>query len=182
MSEKTVAGQSIRNWNGKPYHSLDYMLKQTFGEKVYRLSLNGGMTCPNRDGTLDSRGCIFCSAGGSGDFATAPSLSVTEQITQAKERIRRKSNCRKELKRRTGRSLDILEVRRHELTAACSPKWAPCRIRYYPGVGRIYVTGPAGQHIGWVDTLADALYELANADTSKVLPGNGLLNGKEPMQ
>jgi hypothetical protein len=49
-------------------------------------------------------------------------------------------------------------------------------------VGRIYVTGPAGQHIGWVDTLADALYELANADTSKVLPGNGLLNGKEPMQ
>ena len=56
----------------------------------------------------------------------------------------RKSNCRKELKRRTGRSLDILEVRRHELTAACSPKWAPCRIRYYPGVGRIYVTGPAG--------------------------------------
>ena len=61
----------------------------------------------------------------------------------------RKSGCRKELKRRTDRSLDILEVRRHELTAACSPKWAPCRIRYYPGVGRIYVSGPAGQHIGW---------------------------------
>ena len=82
-------------WGNKPYFSLDHYLKQTFGEKVYRLSLNGGMTCPNRDGTLDSRGCIFCSAGGSGDFATAPSLSVTEQITQAKERIRRKSNCRK---------------------------------------------------------------------------------------
>ena len=82
-------------WGDKPYFSLDHYLKQTFGEKVYRLSLNGGMTCPNRDGTLDSRGCIFCSAGGSGDFATAPSLSVTEQITQAKERIRRKSNCRK---------------------------------------------------------------------------------------
>ena len=82
-------------WGDKPYFSLDHYLKQTFGEKVYRLSLNGGMTCPNRDGTLDSRGCIFCSAGGSGDFATAPSLSVTEQITQAKERIRRKSNCKK---------------------------------------------------------------------------------------
>lgn len=67
-------------WGDKPYFSLDHYLKQTFGEKVYRLSLNGGMTCPNRDGTLDSRGCIFCSAGGSGDFATAPSLSVTEQI------------------------------------------------------------------------------------------------------
>ena len=52
----------------------------------------------------------------------------------------------------------------------------------YPGVGRIYVTGPAGQHIGWMDTLGDALYELANADTSHVLPGNGFLNGKEPLQ
>lgn len=50
------------------------------------------------------------------------------------------------------------------------------------GRGPHLLTGPAGQHIGWVDTLADALYELANADTSKVLPGNGLLNGKEPMQ
>ena len=42
-------------WGDKRYHSLDYELKQTFGEKVYRLSLNGGMTCPNRDGTLDDR-------------------------------------------------------------------------------------------------------------------------------
>lgn len=78
-----------------PYYSLNDYLKQTFGEKVYRLSLNGGMTCPNRDGTLDSRGCIFCSAGGSGDFASSPSLSVTEQIEQAKERIRKKSSCKK---------------------------------------------------------------------------------------
>ena len=78
-----------------PYYSLNDYLKQTFGEKVYRLSLNGGMTCPNRDGTLDSRGCIFCSAGGSGDFAASPSLSVTEQIEQAKERIQKKSNCKK---------------------------------------------------------------------------------------
>ena len=60
MSETTAAGQSIRNWNGKPYHSLDYMLKQTFGEKVYKVTLNGGMSCPNRDGKLGSRGCIFC--------------------------------------------------------------------------------------------------------------------------
>ena len=85
----------LNRWGDKPYYSLDYYLKQTFGEKIYRLSLNGGMTCPNRDGTLDSRGCIFCSAGGSGDFATAPALSVTEQIAQAKERIRGKSNCKK---------------------------------------------------------------------------------------
>ncbi len=71
-------------WNEKPYHSLDYELKQRFGEKVYRLSLNGGMTCPNRDGTCGSRGCIFCSAGGSGDFAGSPSLSVSEQIASQK--------------------------------------------------------------------------------------------------
>ncbi|MBO5523463.1 MAG: hypothetical protein J5986_07285, partial [Roseburia sp.] len=51
-----------RFWGDKRYYSLDYYLKKTFGEKVYRLSLNGGMTCPNRDGTLDTRGCIFCSA------------------------------------------------------------------------------------------------------------------------
>ena len=79
----------------KRYYSLDQYLKQTFGEKVYRLSLNGGMTCPNRDGTLDSRGCIFCSAGGSGDFAASPSLSVTKQIEAAKTRIQAKSSCRK---------------------------------------------------------------------------------------
>lgn len=84
-----------RFWGDKRYYSLDYYLKNMFGEKVYRLSLNGGMTCPNRDGTLGTRGCIFCSAGGSGDFATAPTLSVTTQIEQAKERITAKSHCRK---------------------------------------------------------------------------------------
>ena len=92
----------------------------------------------------------------------------------------RKSSCRKELKRRTGRSMDVLEVRRHELTAACSPTWAPCRIRYYPAVGRISIRGPAGQYIGWADNLADAIDQLARADTSKGLPGTGLLNERRP--
>ena len=82
-------------WGEKRYYSLDYYLKKTFGEKVYRLSLNGGMSCPNRDGLLDSRGCIFCSAGGSGDFAAAPAKSVTEQIAEAKMRILAKSSCQK---------------------------------------------------------------------------------------
>ena len=67
-------------WNGKPYHSLDYMLRECFGEKVYKVTLNGGMSCPNRDGKIGHRGCIFCSEGGSGDFAADVSLSVTEQI------------------------------------------------------------------------------------------------------
>ena len=93
-----------------------------------------------------------------------------------------KSSCRKELKRQTGRSLDILEVRRHELVIGRSPTWAPCRIRYYPGVGRIYVSGPAGQHIGWADNLADAIDQLARADTSQVLPVNGLLNERRPIK
>ena len=67
-------------WNDKPYHSLDYMLRERYGEKVYRVALNGGMSCPNRDGTLGKNGCIFCSQGGSGDFAASASLSITEQI------------------------------------------------------------------------------------------------------
>lgn len=81
-------------WGDKRYYSLDCYLKRTFGEKVYRLSLNGGMTCPNRDGTIDTRGCIFCSAGGSGDFAASPALPVPAQIEDAILRIRSKSNCR----------------------------------------------------------------------------------------
>lgn len=67
-------------WNDKPYHSLDYMLRERFGEKVYKVTLNGGMSCPNRDGKLGQHGCIFCSAGGSGDFAADAALSITEQI------------------------------------------------------------------------------------------------------
>jgi radical SAM protein (TIGR01212 family) len=56
-------------YNDKPYYSLDYKLKQEFGEKVYKISLDGGMTCPNRDGLCGDRGCIFCSSRGSGDFS-----------------------------------------------------------------------------------------------------------------
>ena len=69
------------------YRSLNDALQERFGEKIYKLSLNGGCTCPNRDGTLGSRGCIFCSAGGSGDFASSPALTVTEQIEDAKRRL-----------------------------------------------------------------------------------------------
>ena len=77
------------------YYSVNEYLKQTFGEKVYKISLDGGMTCPNRDGTLGTRGCIFCSEGGSGEFSADRMLSVTEQIAEAKERIEAKSDCRK---------------------------------------------------------------------------------------
>lgn len=77
------------------YYSLNEYLLKTFGEKVYKISLNGGMTCPNRDGTLGVRGCIFCSAGGSGEFSADKRLSVTGQIADAKRRIQSKTSCKK---------------------------------------------------------------------------------------
>lgn len=73
-----------KQWNDKRYHSLDYELRTRYGEKMYKISLDGGFTCPNRDGTLGTRGCIFCSQGGSGDFASDRHLSVTEQIETGK--------------------------------------------------------------------------------------------------
>lgn len=78
------------NWLGKPYYSFHAMLQERFGEKVYKLALDGGMTCPNRDGTLDSRGCIFCSAGGSGDFAASREQSITRQIEVQKLKLQAK--------------------------------------------------------------------------------------------
>lgn len=81
-------------WLDKPYYSFNAYLRRTFGEKIYRLSLDGGFSCPNRDGKLDTRGCIFCSAGGSGDFAADRRKSITEQMVQARERIIQKTNAK----------------------------------------------------------------------------------------
>lgn len=80
MSEK-------RMWVEKPYYSLNYYLKETYGRKLYKISLDAGLTCPNRDGTLGTDGCIFCSEGGSGDFSASSKLSITDQIEEAKERV-----------------------------------------------------------------------------------------------
>lgn len=83
----------MKNWNGKPYYSFDSMLKERFSEKIYKVALNGRMTCPNRDGTLGNRGCIFCSAGGSGDFAGDKQDSITTQIDKQAARLRQKRNA-----------------------------------------------------------------------------------------
>lgn len=72
------------------YTTLNNYLKERFGEKVYKIALNGGFTCPNRDGKIGTRGCIFCSKGGSGDFAESPELSITEQIENGKKRLEKK--------------------------------------------------------------------------------------------
>jgi radical SAM protein (TIGR01212 family) len=72
------------------YLSFNKYLKDKFGQKVYKISLDGGFTCPNRDGKTGTRGCIFCSKGGSGDFAESREMSITEQIESGKKRVEKK--------------------------------------------------------------------------------------------
>lgn len=78
------------DWLDKPYYSLNAYLRKRFDKKLYKVSLDGGMTCPNRDGKLGNRGCIFCSAGGSGEFSGDSSLSITKQIDEQINSIRSK--------------------------------------------------------------------------------------------
>ncbi len=73
------------------YNSFNNEMKRRFGCKIYKLTLSGGMTCPTRDGTLGTRGCIFCSAHGSGDFAAPKCESITEQIEKAKQLVSKKA-------------------------------------------------------------------------------------------
>ena len=72
------------------YLSFNKYLKDKFGQKVYKISLDGGFTCPNRDGKTGTRGCIFCSKGGSGDFAESREMSITEQIESSKKKVEKK--------------------------------------------------------------------------------------------
>lgn len=81
-----------------PYYSLNQYLKKKFGCKVLKVSLDAGCTCPNRDGKLDTRGCIFCSKGGSGDFAGDRRLSIKEQLRLGKEFIKAKNPKHEEVK------------------------------------------------------------------------------------
>jgi len=75
----------------KPYFfSADEYFKETFGKKIFRLSLSCGMTCPNRDGSAGYGGCIFCSSKGSGDFAEQPRSTVSDQIEAAKAQVKNK--------------------------------------------------------------------------------------------
>ena len=92
------------DYHGKPYYSLDAWCKNTYGEKLYKIALDAGLTCPNRDGTLDSRGCIFCSAGGSGEFAAGRlpgaepldgPFSIREQLEAGKKLLEKKKTGRR---------------------------------------------------------------------------------------
>ena len=79
-----------KEWNGKRYHSLNYFLRNKFNEKIYQISLDGGFTCPNRDGKVAKGGCTFCSARGSGDYAGSRILSINEQFADRKKMMEKK--------------------------------------------------------------------------------------------
>ena len=73
-----------------PFYSANDYYREKFGSKIIKIAIDGGFTCPNRDGKLSTKGCIFCSAKGSGDFAGSRVLSVTEQFEQMKEKMAKK--------------------------------------------------------------------------------------------
>jgi uncharacterized protein len=77
-------------YNGKRFYSLNQFLREKFGEKVYKISIDGGFSCPNRDGTISSLGCIYCSERGSGDFAGNRGLSIDDQFQQIKKIMNKK--------------------------------------------------------------------------------------------
>ncbi|GAA0117564.1 tRNA modification radical SAM protein MnmL/YtqA [Clostridium senegalense] len=79
-----------KDWNGKKYHSLNYFLRNKFGEKIFKISLDAGFSCPNRDGKVSKGGCVFCSERGSGDFAGNRNFSITKQFEDIKEMMSKK--------------------------------------------------------------------------------------------
>ena len=78
-----------KTWDGKRYHTLNHFLREKFGEKVFKISLDAGFTCPNRDGRVSTGGCIFCSPRGSGDFA-GTSQDIVEQFHEVKSMMNKK--------------------------------------------------------------------------------------------
>lgn len=94
--------EAIKRWRGKPYFALNTYLTETYGHKIHKIALDGGFTCPNRDGTLGTRGCIFCSGKGSGDFALKelppdsdgiPKIAYFQSFTNTYGPIEKLSQC-----------------------------------------------------------------------------------------
>jgi len=79
-----------KEWNGKRYHSLNYFLREKFGEKIFKISLDAGFSCPNRDGSINTGGCIYCSERGSGDFAGDRRFSISKQFDDIKAIMNKK--------------------------------------------------------------------------------------------
>lgn len=85
----------MKEWNGKRYHSFNYYLRNKFNEKVYKIALDGGFTCPNRDGKAGIGGCTFCSSRGSGDFAGSRKLDIRRQFEDRREMMEKKWHSQK---------------------------------------------------------------------------------------
>ncbi|WMJ80238.1 TIGR01212 family radical SAM protein [Clostridium sp. MB40-C1] len=79
-----------RTWGDKRYYSLNYFLRNRFGEKVFKISLDAGFSCPNRDGTISHGGCVYCSERGSGDFAGDRNFSISSQFEDIKLMMNKK--------------------------------------------------------------------------------------------
>ena len=80
----------MKTWSDKRYHTLNYFLREKFGEKVFKIALDAGFSCPNRDGTINSAGCLFCSERGSGDFAGNRIFSISKQFEDIKNMMSKK--------------------------------------------------------------------------------------------
>lgn len=77
-------------WGDKHYHTWNYHLREEFGQKVLKLPIDAGFSCPNRDGTISKIGCIYCSEEGSGDFTPSSKLSIEEQYLKSKDMMSKK--------------------------------------------------------------------------------------------
>ncbi len=77
-------------WGEKRFYSLDYFYRRKFGSKVARVAVDGGFTCPNRDGTVSYGGCVFCGTAGAGDFCAEKSLPILQQINFQKSILQNK--------------------------------------------------------------------------------------------
>lgn len=78
------------SYNNKRYHTLDYFYKTKYKEKVFKVSLNAGFSCPNLDGTVGTGGCIYCSKSGSGEFAGNKKDNIVKQFNEIKEMMHKK--------------------------------------------------------------------------------------------
>jgi uncharacterized protein len=85
-----LKGLILLLWGDKRYYTLNYYLRQKFGSKVFKICLDGGFSCPNRDGTIGTGGCIFCSENGSGDFAGNRNMSIHDQFQNIKKAMNKK--------------------------------------------------------------------------------------------
>ena len=108
-----------KTWGDKRYHSLNYFLREKFGDKVFKIALDAGFSCPNRDGTISSGGCLFCSERGSGDFAGDRNFSITKQFEDIKGMMSKKWKTGKYISyfqayTNTYASIDVLRAKYEE--------------------------------------------------------------------